>query len=143
MRRDLLRPGKYGQFMALPLPRIVKWQEEADGKRDASELLAQSYPVREDVIPHLKQIYEAFNGVEVGEVTSVIDTLGPASISARLREMSERRMRYVIEEDCAQNGRAVVMWYKMEEKDHPITGTHQRLLILRVLTIPMLTSWEY
>lgn len=143
MRRDLLRAGKFGQFMSLPLPRIVKWQEAADGTRDVSELRAESYPVREDVIPHLKQIYEAFNGVEVGEISTVLDVMGHSDVMSRIREMSEKRMRYMVEEDCAKNGRAVVMWYKIEEKDHPVTGTYQRLLILRVLTIPMLTSWEY
>ncbi len=143
MRRDLLRPKNFGRFWSVPLPRIVDWQKEVDGQRDVSELLGQFYPVREDVIPHLKQILEAFNGVEVNEAQTVIDTHGPGDYRKRIRELSEQRMRGVLIEECERADRAIVMWYKMEETDHPVMGTHQRVLTLRVLTVQMLSSWEY
>jgi hypothetical protein len=140
-RDHLLRAtDPYVRYYQVPIPTVVKWKKAQDRHRDPSELMAQFYPVREDVIGHLKQIYEAFNGYQIGEAFETVGTEGTGGMFERMREFLEERMHYVIQQECERLGRVIVFWFPMQESGHPVLDG-VKVLAQRVITIPLLTSW--
>lgn len=141
MRRDILRPSDMGRYFQVPLPRFVDWDLNQKKPRDSSELVYQSYPVREEVIKRFKQIYEAFNGVQVDEISSTVGAWELERSEMKLREFTSERLRNIAQHETERLGRAVVYWFPLVEEDHPLHGSNQKVLVQRLVSIPLLTSW--
>lgn len=143
-RPDILRPheGYTRKYFNLPLPRVVSWTKELDRQQDHADMQRIYYPVLEELIPNLPEIYKAFNGFRIDEAreTAAREWLGLAD--GRYREAIEHRLREIIFRESDRDRRVVVMWIPMVEEDHPVLGTHQKVLVQRALTIPFLEKWK-